>query len=113
MSVLIVGAGIAGPQIQMDPPHGSWTCGRVLVGDAAICVSLLAGQGSALAMVAAYLLAGGLCRWSSNRVRIRSADATAVHIRGSLANRDPMRGYSESLYVPHVCGFHLRPNPRC
>ena len=35
--------------------------GRVtLVGDAAFCVSLLAGQGSALAMVAAYILAGEL-----------------------------------------------------
>lgn len=33
-----------------------------LVGDAASCVSLLAGQGSALAMVAAYILAGELHR---------------------------------------------------
>jgi 2-polyprenyl-6-methoxyphenol hydroxylase-like FAD-dependent oxidoreductase len=40
-----------------------WTQGRVaLVGDAAFCVSLLAGQGSALAMVAAYILAGELKR---------------------------------------------------
>jgi 2-polyprenyl-6-methoxyphenol hydroxylase-like FAD-dependent oxidoreductase len=31
-----------------------------LVGDAAFCVSLLAGQGSALAMTAAYVLAGEL-----------------------------------------------------
>jgi 2-polyprenyl-6-methoxyphenol hydroxylase-like FAD-dependent oxidoreductase len=39
----------------------SWTRGRVtLLGDAASCVSLLAGQGSALAMVAAYILAGEL-----------------------------------------------------
>jgi 2-polyprenyl-6-methoxyphenol hydroxylase-like FAD-dependent oxidoreductase len=47
-------------QIQMNPPeHDSWTQGRVsLVGDAAFCVSLLAGQGSALAMIAAYILAG-------------------------------------------------------
>jgi 2-polyprenyl-6-methoxyphenol hydroxylase-like FAD-dependent oxidoreductase len=36
-----------------------WSCGRVaLVGDAAYCVSLLAGQGSALAMTGAYILAG-------------------------------------------------------
>jgi 2-polyprenyl-6-methoxyphenol hydroxylase-like FAD-dependent oxidoreductase len=36
----------------------SWSCGRVvLVGDAAACPSLLAGQGSALAMVEAYVLA--------------------------------------------------------
>ncbi len=50
-------------QIRMDPRQGLWTRGRVtLVGDAACCVSLLAGQGSALAMVAAYILAGELHR---------------------------------------------------
>ena len=50
-------------QIQMEPRRGSWTRGRVtLVGDAASCVSLLAGQGSALAMVGAYILAGELHR---------------------------------------------------
>jgi 2-polyprenyl-6-methoxyphenol hydroxylase-like FAD-dependent oxidoreductase len=36
----------------------AWSDGRVaLVGDAAFCVSLLAGQGSALAMTATYVLA--------------------------------------------------------
>lgn len=46
-------------QIRMD----RWTQGRVaLVGDAAFCVSLLGGQGSALAIVAAYILAGELKR---------------------------------------------------
>jgi 2-polyprenyl-6-methoxyphenol hydroxylase-like FAD-dependent oxidoreductase len=50
-------------QVHMD----RWTQGRVaLVGDAAFCVSLLAGQGSALAMVAAYLLAGELKRANGN-----------------------------------------------
>ena len=40
---------------------GAWSKGRVaLVGDAAFCVSLMAGQGSALAMTAAYALAGEL-----------------------------------------------------
>jgi 2-polyprenyl-6-methoxyphenol hydroxylase-like FAD-dependent oxidoreductase len=40
-----------------------WSCGRVaLVGDAAYCVSLLAGQGSALAMTGAYVLAGELAK---------------------------------------------------
>jgi 2-polyprenyl-6-methoxyphenol hydroxylase-like FAD-dependent oxidoreductase len=49
-------------QIRMNPfDQRSWTHGRVtLLGDAASCVSLLAGQGSALAMVAAYILAGEL-----------------------------------------------------
>jgi 2-polyprenyl-6-methoxyphenol hydroxylase-like FAD-dependent oxidoreductase len=50
-------------QIRMDAEPGLWTRGRVtLIGDAASCVSLLAGQGSALAMVAAYILAGELHR---------------------------------------------------
>jgi 2-polyprenyl-6-methoxyphenol hydroxylase-like FAD-dependent oxidoreductase len=44
-------------QIRMN----SWSQGRVaLSGDAAFCVSLLAGQGSALAMISAYVLAGEL-----------------------------------------------------
>lgn len=38
-----------------------WSRGRIaLVGDAAFCVSLLAGQGSALSMISAYVLAGEL-----------------------------------------------------
>ena len=46
-------------QIKMD----RWSRGRVaLVGDAAFCVSLMAGQGSALAMTAAYVLAGELTK---------------------------------------------------
>ncbi len=47
-------------QIRIAPPH-VWSAGRlVLVGDAASCVSLLAGEGSSLAMAAAYVLAGEL-----------------------------------------------------
>jgi 2-polyprenyl-6-methoxyphenol hydroxylase-like FAD-dependent oxidoreductase len=46
-------------QIRME----NWSQGRVaLVGDAAFCVSLLAGQGSALAMISAFALAGELAR---------------------------------------------------
>ncbi len=45
----------------------SWTRGRVaLLGDAAACASLLAGQGSALAMVEAYVLAAELGRAPSH-----------------------------------------------
>ena len=41
----------------------SWSRGRVvLVGDAAFCISLTGGQGSALAMTAAYVLAGELAK---------------------------------------------------
>jgi len=46
----------------------SWTRGRVaLVGDAAACPSLLAGQGAALAMVECYVLAAELARSSDHR----------------------------------------------
>ncbi|MFZ3357777.1 MAG: hypothetical protein WA177_03355, partial [Xanthobacteraceae bacterium] len=46
-------------QIRMN----TWSRGSVaLIGDAAFCPSLLAGQGSALAMIAAYVLAGELGR---------------------------------------------------
>ena len=46
-------------QIRME----RWSKERVaLVGDAAFCPSLMAGQGSALAMTAAYVLAGELAR---------------------------------------------------
>jgi 2-polyprenyl-6-methoxyphenol hydroxylase-like FAD-dependent oxidoreductase len=44
-------------QIRMD----RWTRGRIaLIGDAAACVSLLAGEGTGLAMAEAYVLAGEL-----------------------------------------------------
>ncbi|MGA9343328.1 MAG: FAD-binding domain [Rhodanobacteraceae bacterium] len=44
-------------QIRMD----DWSCGRIaLIGDAAACVSLLAGEGTGLAMAEAYVLAGEL-----------------------------------------------------
>lgn len=50
-------------QIHMNDQPGSWSRGRVaLLGDAAFCVSLLAGQGTALAMIAAYMLAGEIHR---------------------------------------------------
>lgn len=46
----------------------SWTSGRIaLVGDAAACASLLAGQGSALAMVEAYTLATEITRTTDHR----------------------------------------------
>lgn len=46
-------------QIRID----SWSKGRIaLVGDAAYSVSLLAGQGAALAMTGAYVLAGEIAR---------------------------------------------------
>ena len=61
-------------QIEMNE---SWANGRVtLIGDAAFCVSLLGGQGSALAMTAAYILAGEL-----HRAKGRHQDAFAQYQR--------------------------------
>lgn len=49
-------------QVRIEPPQ-AWSQGRIaLVGDAASCVSLLAGEGCGLAMTAAYILAGELYR---------------------------------------------------
>jgi 2-polyprenyl-6-methoxyphenol hydroxylase-like FAD-dependent oxidoreductase len=68
--------GWEGPQILAALEHASgvyfdrvsqirmerWTKGRTaLLGDAAACVSLLAGEGTGLAMAEAYVLAGELC----------------------------------------------------
>jgi 2-polyprenyl-6-methoxyphenol hydroxylase-like FAD-dependent oxidoreductase len=44
-------------QVRMGLSPGAWHRGRIaLIGDAASCISLVGGQGSALAMTAAYLL---------------------------------------------------------
>jgi 2-polyprenyl-6-methoxyphenol hydroxylase-like FAD-dependent oxidoreductase len=50
-------------QIRME----RWSSDRVaLLGDAAACISLTGGQGSALAIIAAYILAGELARSASD-----------------------------------------------
>ncbi len=57
-------------QIRLD----RWSSGRVaLIGDAAACVSLLAGEGTGLAMVEAYVLAGELARANGNLAEAFSA----------------------------------------
>jgi 2-polyprenyl-6-methoxyphenol hydroxylase-like FAD-dependent oxidoreductase len=76
----------------------SWSRGRVaLVGDAAFCVSLLAGQGTALAMTAAYVLAGELAKSGGRhdvayreyetflRAFIETKQAGAARFGGALA----------------------------
>lgn len=81
-------------QIRMN----AWSCGRVaLVGDAAYCVSLLAGQGSALAMAGAYILAGELHRANGDYCSafdryealfaplIRSKQKSALRFAGAFA----------------------------
>lgn len=78
----------------------SWTRGRVaLLGDAAACVSLLAGQGSALAMVEAYVLAAKLAEAQGNHVQafaryeqtlmpfLRSKQKAALRLASAFAPR--------------------------
>jgi 2-polyprenyl-6-methoxyphenol hydroxylase-like FAD-dependent oxidoreductase len=51
-----------------------WSSGRVaLIGDAAACASLLAGEGSGLAMIEAYVLAGELHRANGDFTRAFAA----------------------------------------
>ncbi len=83
-------------QIHMD----RWTLGRIaLVGDAAFCVSFLAGQGSALAMVAAYVLAGELKRARGDHER-----AFAVYqnrLSAFIAAKQKAALRLESFFTPH------------
>lgn len=63
-------------QIRME----SWSSGRVaLVGDAAACPSLLAGEGTGLAMTEAYLLAGELARAGGDHVAAFRAWEDRLH----------------------------------
>ena len=70
----------------------NWSRGRIaLVGDAAFCVSLLAGQGSALAMIAAYVLAGELAatqgRYQEVFVRYERLLRTSIEMKQRGAER--------------------------
>ena len=89
-------------QIRMD----TWSQGRVApVGDAGFCVSLLAGQGSALAMTAAYVLAGELAtsptrpqeafRRYEERLRpfIHAKQQAAERFAAGVRPADPARGF--------------------
>lgn len=104
-------------QIQMNPNAGLWSRGRVtLVGDAAFCVSLLAGQGSALAMAAAYVLAGELYRSQGNYAEafrqyqnlfgpfIRKKQKAALRFAGSFAPKSKF-----ALFLHHQI-FNLMAN---
>lgn len=58
----------------------NWTRGRVaLLGDAAACASLLAGEGTGLAMTEAYILAGELHRASGNHQAAFKAYQDRLH----------------------------------
>ena len=78
----------------------AWSKGRVaLLGDAAACVSLLAGEGCGLAMTEAYVLAGELARAGTDHARafrayeqrlralIETKQASARKFAGAFAPR--------------------------
>jgi 2-polyprenyl-6-methoxyphenol hydroxylase-like FAD-dependent oxidoreductase len=63
---------------QIHVPH--WSADRVgLVGDAAACPSLLAGEGTGLGMLGAYVLAGELQRVDGNVARAFAAYESRLH----------------------------------
>jgi 2-polyprenyl-6-methoxyphenol hydroxylase-like FAD-dependent oxidoreductase len=91
-------------QIRMN----AWSKGRVaLVGDAAFCVSLMAGQGSALAMTAAYVLAGELAK-----ARGRQDEAFGAYealLRGFIASKQRGAARFSTTFVPKTrAGLFLR-----
>jgi 2-polyprenyl-6-methoxyphenol hydroxylase-like FAD-dependent oxidoreductase len=82
-------------QIRMS----SWHKGRVaLVGDAAAAVSLLAGEGTGLALVETYILAGEIARAGSDYGR--AFDAYEERLRPFLKRKQEMSARSGSTFVP-------------
>ena len=81
----------------------SWSAGRVaLLGDAAACPSLLAGEGTGLAMAEAYVLAGELHRAGGDfarayaaydarlRVFVTAKQKAALRFRGFFAPKNSL-----------------------
>jgi FAD binding domain len=90
-------------QIQME----SWSRGRVaLVGDAAFAPSLLAGQGSALAMIAAYVLAGELARKVEPEIAFRRYEQL-LHVFMS-DKKKAARGFARSFAPKTRLGLLFR-----
>ena len=88
----------------------SWSRGRVvLVGDAAFCVSLVAGQGSALAMISAYVLAGELANAGGDTKRPLTNTKRCCDII-STPNREVPSDLLPPLHQRRhgACGFATR-----
>jgi 2-polyprenyl-6-methoxyphenol hydroxylase-like FAD-dependent oxidoreductase len=86
----------------------TWSKGRVaLAGDAAFCVSLMAGQGGALAMTAAYVLAGEL-----GKTGRRHEDAFRSYeriLRRFIESKQQGAARFASTFVPQTkWGLYLR-----
>ncbi len=86
---------------------GAWSKGRVvLVGDAAYAPSLLAGQGSALAIIGAYVLAGELARAPSIRSGLANYES---RLRGFMASKQRGAERFAASFAPRTAlGVFLR-----
>lgn len=93
---------------QIDLVDESWTRGRVtLVGDAAACISLLGGQGSSLAMAAAYVLAGELHR-SNGSIELACRQYEARFRSFAAMKRRAARRFAGSFAPPSKFSLFLR-----
>jgi 2-polyprenyl-6-methoxyphenol hydroxylase-like FAD-dependent oxidoreductase len=90
-------------QIRMN----AWSKGRVaLVGDAAFCVSLMAGQGAALGMTAAYVLAGELAKAGRQDEAFANYEAL---LRGFIASKQSGAARFSAAFAPKTrSGLFLR-----
>jgi 2-polyprenyl-6-methoxyphenol hydroxylase-like FAD-dependent oxidoreductase len=90
-------------QIKMN----AWSKGRVaLVGDAAFCVSLMAGQGSAIGMTAAYVLAGELAKAQRQDEAFRTYEAL---LRGFITSKQSGAARFSTAFAPKTwSGLFLR-----
>jgi 2-polyprenyl-6-methoxyphenol hydroxylase-like FAD-dependent oxidoreductase len=91
---------------QIEMP--AWSNGRtVLVGDAASCVSLLAGEGTGLAMVHAYILAAEL-RAAKGDVR-RACEGYEKRLRPLMATKQKAARRFAGFFAPQSrLGIALR-----
>jgi len=79
----------------------NWSRGRVaLIGDAAFCVSLLAGQGSALAMISSYVLAGELAQAGGNHSAAFAAYDT--RLRGYIHGKQQAAERFAGAFAPRT-----------
>lgn len=86
----------------------AWSRGRVaLVGDAAYCPSLLAGEGSAFAMAGAYLLAGELQRAGGDYARAFAAYEQAFRPFVERKQRSA-RAFASSFTPSTALGLFVR-----
>ena len=108
-------------QIRMD----RWTKGRTaLIGDAAACVSLVAGEGTGLAMAEAYVLAGELHGSGNNHIAafsryqermmpfLKRKQESAVKFASSFAPRSAFgiafrNHVSRLLRIPFIANFFI------